>query len=315
MRLFISVFASFLFVLAFCQSPSFNSPSAKAFVPHDYSFPKADSFRVVAWNVEHFVDEFDNPYINNRRENSAVVDTQKLRLFKEALLNLDADLILLTEFESETYARILADSLFPELGYRFVAGDESPNWYQNIVFLSRFPLGKLSSYATLHSPIIGSDETQNLINTRLLTVEVFTDSQHRILVTGVHLKAGRGKRNEGYRLGQIELLRHYLGREQQNEPGLEQIILGDFNTTPDSLDFETLLGKGTDLEFIDPLQGTSVFSHPSDSAFWRIDHIVPNKNLFMRLIPQTARVERPLPDSLLSVVSDHLPVVAEFLFD
>jgi hypothetical protein len=38
-------------------------------LPEDYVDQVGDTLRVLSWNVEHFVDAYDSPYIDNRREN------------------------------------------------------------------------------------------------------------------------------------------------------------------------------------------------------------------------------------------------------
>ncbi len=64
---------------------------------------------------------------------------------------------------------------------------------------------------------------------------------------------------------------------------------------------------------MDPLAGTGAFSHPSDSLFWRIDHILPNSHMSPELVPESVSIARPLNDTDMIAISDHLPVVAEFV--
>ena len=74
--------------------------------PVGYQFPEGETFKVLSWNVEHFVDDFDNPYINNRREDNPPTNMLERRARLAEVLKLaDADIIVFQEFESSTYAK------------------------------------------------------------------------------------------------------------------------------------------------------------------------------------------------------------------
>jgi hypothetical protein len=59
-----------------------------------YTESLEDSIVIVSWNVEHFTDYNDNPYINHRFEDSSIVSQEKLHLFSKALEKLDADVVI-----------------------------------------------------------------------------------------------------------------------------------------------------------------------------------------------------------------------------
>jgi endonuclease/exonuclease/phosphatase family metal-dependent hydrolase len=285
-----------------------------------YNAADFDTVKVLSWNVEHFVDDIDNPYIDNNRENNPPENMpERRKLFTEIIKKADADVVVLQEFESDSYAMKLAAEYFPEMGYQIFAGHESNDWYMNVVVMSRIPLGLFHSYATSNTPIIGQTDdegnpaSQTFINNRMWTTEVLVSPDYQFSLTGVHLKAGRGERNKNWRLGQINLLRSHYKQLLSLNPDQNILAVGDFNSTPESNEFQAFLGTGTDVEFNDPLAGSNVFSHPADSAFWRIDHILPNANMQPEIVGDTVLVNYFFSPDSMEMAADHLPMSVEIV--
>lgn len=326
----------FLATITFsCTSPNAKDESSMGPVglvplvyPPNYTAPTiADTMTLLSWNVEHFVDMYDDPYVNNRRENE--VDSlemeKKYAAFIDVLIKADADVVVLQEFESASFLQRLADTRFPELGYITFQGHESTNWYMNVVVMSRYPLGTFYSYAPWYTAIEGQFEedgtpaVQNLVNNRMWSVEVLPSQDYQFILTGLHLKAGRGARNEAWRMGQIKALIAQFNRflalnEQQN-----LLVVGDFNCTPESAEFQYLLsGEASSsstvkASFIDPLAGTGVFSHPADSAFWRIDHILPDRNMLPEMVGGSVKPFTVFSPDEMKAIADHLPMISKFI--
>jgi len=290
------------------------------FTPHWYDPADFDTVTILSWNVEHFVDDIDNTYIDNPREDNSPANMEERRqLLADALKAIDADIVVFQEFESDSYAERLAEQYFPELGYREFTALESPDWYMNVVLMSRIPLGVFYGYSEVHTPVIGQTddegnlEYQNFVNNRLWSVEVLVNEKYDFILTGVHMKAGRGDRNEQWRMGQVNMLRAQFQRFLHLDPDQNLLLAGDMNATPGSEEFKTFLGTGTQVEFIDPLAGTGVFSHPADSAFWRIDHILPNSQMIKEIIPGSVQVLYPFSKDTMAAIADHLPLIAKFI--
>lgn len=299
---------------------AFLPVSAGMALPPDYVYPAGDTIRVATWNVEHFVDAYDNPYIQNEQENAPdETMAERRRLFAEAIRLLNADVVVLEEFESAAFAEALAKEHFPEMGYRFFAGTESPTWYQNVVLMSRLPLGVVRSYVNVTTPVEGTldDEgrpaAQNLTNNRLWIADVLARPGYTFALAGVHLKAGGGPRNAGWRSGQIRFLQTEFARLLALDPSTNLLVAGDFNTTPDSDEFRLLLNAEGPIALVDPLAGTDVRTHPAEAPTRRIDHILVNPNMLPELVPGSVRVATPLPIEQMAQTSDHLPVVATFV--
>ncbi|HET8861236.1 endonuclease/exonuclease/phosphatase family protein [Marivirga sp.] len=311
-----------LIILAFSCKPTDRSFLTEAQVyPEDYKAMTSDTFRVMTWNVEHFVDLYDNPYVNNKRENNpdSIVFQEKIKLFAKALKKADADVVVLQEIEHIQLAKKLSEDLFPELNYSFFADAASINWYQNVVVMSRLPLGVLYSYGSVHSPVTFTDkegeeqyETQSKINTRLWTIEVIADKDYNFYLTGAHLKAGRGKRDESMRLGQISLLKEQYARIYKEHNTANIVVAGDLNSYPDSQEIQSFKEKVEGISFIDPLPA-EVMTHTADDPKRRLDYLLVNDNMAPELIKGSVKVPTLLTIKEMRKVSDHLPVIADFI--
>ena len=286
--------------------------------PARYESRVGSTFKVMSWNVENFIDAHDNPYINNRWENAAEgPKEEKMALFVEAVKEANADVVVLQEFEEVPYLIQIARDNFDSLGYRFFADAESPTWYQNVVVMSKVPLGMMHSYGNVTTPFTFEEDgetktqTQSRINTRMWTVDVWVTENYSFQLTGLHLKAGRGPRNEAMRLAQVKLLKAQFERFWLTNPNENMLVVGDLNCTPSSTEFQTLIDGGSPVTFTDPLPA-DMFSHPADSVFWRIDHVLPNENMLPELVSGSAKVEYFFSPDSMRKISDHLPLVAEF---
>lgn len=310
--------------------------SSVATVPPDYDFPARDTVRVATWNVENFVDSYDDPYVDVERENEPGPEVEaRIERLAQAIRRMNADVVVLQEFESEAFLQRVVDSHLPESGYRFFASTESPTWFQNVVVMSRYPLGVLHSYADVTTPIAGftadngAPEATSLINHRLWLVEVQTRPDDRLHLVGAHLKAGRSPRDRAWRIGQIRFLHTELARLLEDRPSGDVLVAGDLNATANSPELRLLLNtperpapdslrRGTRAwraRFRDPLHGTDTFTFPSEDPDRQLDYLLPNRHLLPELLDGSIRVASPLPPAGMAATSDHLPVIATFLLE
>ena len=319
----------FVITLAACQQPQNGThlselaqlSTPKVTWPDWYQPAEFDTITVATWNTFHMVDDYDNPYINARSENNPRTNLEERRkTLAEGLRKLNADIVVFQEFESSAYLEAFAEQYLEDMGYELFLGNESNSWYQNVVMMSRLPLGTMKSYAgvTLSFDYPGEDgeletETSSLISNRMWSIDVLVNEEYTFQLTGLHLKAGKGPRNEAWRTAAINYLRAEMAQELIMDRDINLLVTGDLNTTPDFDDFQLLLGKGTALEFTDPLAGTDTYTHPVDSLFWRLDHMLPSRNMVPELVDGSVQAARPLPLEQMELVSDHLPVVARFV--
>jgi len=327
-------------VLALCllpacepESPSLD-PTAGMALPPDYDHPNDDTVRVVTWNLEHFVDAHDNPYIDVDRENQPDMTMDgRIRRVARALRQLDADLVVLQEAESEAFLQRLTETHLDDLGYRFATSVESPTWYMNVVLLSRYPLGVVRDYADVVTPIVGKNAengapaAQSLTNHRLWAADVRISPDQMWTVAGAHLKAGRSAEDRGWRIGQIRFLHAELARLVRTRPAAKVLVAGDLNSLPDSPELRLLLNDParpvpdsllTDqpprrVHFMNPLADRSTPTHSSNDPTRQLDYLLPNPPLAERLVQGSAQVARPLLPDSMAITSDHLPVKASFL--
>lgn len=303
--------------------PSSDALRAAQALPPGFAYPAHDTVRVATYNVENFIDAYDNPYIDNDREDAPDLEAvaEKTRLLADAIRALDVDVLSIQEIEDEQQLKLLADSLLPDMGYRFFAATESPDWYQNVVVMSRLPLGPLTAFADVWTPVEGqtnddgSPAVTSLVNNRLFAVEVRARPDYSFTLVAAHLKAGRGERNEGWRLGQIDLLRAYLATLP---PDTNVLLAGDLNLLPDSPEYARLT-TGDALGFADPMTNLRTidpeqsYTHPADERSRQLDYILANRPMHGELVLDATQVALPLPPDDLVRLSDHLPVVATIL--
>ena len=288
-------------------------------IPSDYQYPEGATFKVLSWNVEHFVDEYDDPYIDSERENNPPENMPlRLGLLVKALRKADADIVVLQEFEGAKYLQKIARDSLPEMNYRFFADIPSLNWYMNVIVMSRFPMGIAYGYGNATTPLPdyiaddGTVETQNHINTRMLSINVYPSEKYSFLLTGVHLKAGRGERNIAMRKGQIYLLQQVFNRILHQTPEKNMIIAGDLNAIPNSEEISLLVNNRKLIKpFVDPLE-PFILTHPSDSPSRRLDYILVNENMSPETLDNSIQVTSFFSSDTMRIISDHLPVVGVF---
>ena len=316
-----------------CASDPAPSPTAGMALPPDYDYPDTDTVRVATWNLEHFVDTHDNPYIDAAPENapSAGMD-DRVRRAARALQRLDADLVVLQEAESEAFLQHLSENHLGDMGYRFATSVESPTWYMNVVLLSRYPLGVVRDYADVVTPIRGQTDggepaAQSLTNHRLWTTDVRISPNQVWTLAGAHLKAGRSAEDRGWRVGQIEFLHAEMARLMETHPTAKVLVAGDLNSLANSPELRLLLNDPERpapdslrdtavprrMQFVDPLSDRSTPTHPSEAPTRQLDYLLPSTTLTDRLIDGSTQVARPLPPDSMAATSDHLPVTAAFL--
>jgi endonuclease/exonuclease/phosphatase family metal-dependent hydrolase len=250
-----------------------------------------------------------------------------------ALREIDADLVVLQEAESEAFLQEISREQLSEMGYRFATSTESPSWYMNVVLLSRYPLGVVRNYADVVTPIAGRQAdngepaAQSLTNHRLWMADVRMGSKTTWTVAGAHLKAGRSAEDRGWRIGQIRFLHVEAVRLLEDRPEAPLLVAGDLNSLADSPELRLLLNNPDRpapdsltagdtprrAQFTDPGACRPTHTHPSDDPRRQLDYLLPNTHLADRLVDGSMHVAQPLPPDSMAATSDHLPVTATFV--
>lgn len=297
-------------------------PFEATVLPNDFDFPAHDTVRVMTWNLENFVDLHDNPY--NGSELESRPDRRELQERHETLAAflraLRPDVVALQETEGVALLEELAQRFFPELGYRFFAAADRGDWHQNVLVMSRLPLGVVRSFGPVTTPVPGTlledgeIEAQSQVNHRILVVEVMARPGEWFTLAAAHLKAGRTPRDEGHRRGQLEALQAELARTQVLYPGAPMVVAGDLNMIPSEAELGRLTEGVGPLDFVNLLGAGGVSTHPSEDPVRQLDYILVNPAMERRLVPGSAAAGAPFPPDALRLMSDHLPVLADFLF-
>ena len=286
-------------------------------MPEWYDYTEYDTISVLAWNLEHFVDDYDSPYIDHARENNPDENLPERRqLLADALKMIDADIVVFQEVESSAFIAALAEEYFPELGYQLFTGRESDTWYMNVVIMSRIPLGMLYSYSNIYTyrrEVDGEIELQNHTNNRMVSVDVIVNPNYSFLLTGVHLKAGRSETDRRWRMGQIDLLRDHYTYTLSLKPDARILLAGDLNIITGDTEYYYLLAEGSKTAFVDPLGEVDSFTHPANAPTRQLDYVLPNTTMANDLVPDSKQILTPFDPETMRFISDHLPVIARFV--
>ena len=310
---------SFLFLHACSPSEPItppNQPWESIKTPEWYAPANYDTVSVLSWNIEHFVDDFDDPYIDHPRENSPAASLpERRRLLADALKQIDADIVVFQEVESASFVSALAGQYFEELGYRLFTSKESNTWYMNVVVMSRIPLGMLHSYANIHTfrrETDGQTELQHFTNNRLFSVDVHVHPEYHFLLTGVHLKAGRSEEDRRWRIGQIDVLHDHYAQRLRATPEAKILLTGDLNIISGDPEYEYVLSDEHSAQFVDPLGDVDSFTHPADAPARQLDYILPNAAMAEDMVPGSKQILMPYDPETMRQISDHLPVIVRF---
>jgi endonuclease/exonuclease/phosphatase family metal-dependent hydrolase len=285
--------------------------------PGWYDAAAYDTVSVLSWNIEHFVDDFDDPYVDHPRENEPEESlSERRQLLADALKEIDADIVVFQEVESAAFVSALAGEFFEELGYELFTSKESNTWYMNVVVMSRIPLGMLHSYANIHTfrrEVDGETELQNFTNNRMLSVEVHVHPEYHFLLTGVHLKAGRSDEDRRWRMGQIDVLHDHYAQRMMANPDARILLTGDLNIISGDPEYDYLLSEEHVAQFVDPLGDVDSFTHTADNPERQLDYVLPNAVMAEDLVPGSKEILMPYDPETMRQISDHLPVIARFV--
>lgn len=267
--------------------------------------------KLASWNIAHFVDSHDSPYVSNSLEDAPDRTPEELRRIAAVIRTIDADVLVVQEIESSAWLRGFAKEYFPEMKYQWFVAGESDNWYQNVAIASRVPLGVTEVFTEKLTPVVGSEPpmVQNKVNNRVVIQELLPPGSRRILLAGVHFKAGGEARDRGTRVGTIDALKERLAAHTQIDPGLPIIVMGDFNFTPADQEFQRITGTGEPELFSVFEEWGFPATHPAGRARRHIDQILVNSRMEPDVIEGSASVALVHPPRTMDRLSDHLPVV------
>jgi endonuclease/exonuclease/phosphatase family metal-dependent hydrolase len=280
----------------------------------------AETFRIATYNVENYLDEPSGT-------RPAKSDEAKTKV-REGLCALKPDVIALEEMGSTNALLELQKSLKAD-------GLDLPYWEQvtgfdtniHVAILSRLPITARRPQTNDTFLLTGR---QFRVSRGFAEVDIQVNEHYAFTLIAAHLKSKRtvAEADEAdLRLEEAKVLREKIDARLAANPGLNLVVLGDFNDLHDSGPIRTILGRGKkglvdtrpaerngDSEpqgnrRLGPRTVTWTHFYAKEDLYSRMDYIC--------LSPGMAREWDPAGTYVLAlpnwgVASDHRPLVATF---
>ena len=280
----------------------------------------ADTFRIATYNVENYLDA-----PGGSRPAKSVEARARVR---EGICALKPDVIALQEIGGTNALLELQSSLKAD-------GLDLPHWEHitgfdtniHVAILSRFPITARRPQTNDFFLLTGR---RFQVSRGFAEVDIQVNNRYAFTLIDAHLKSKRtvAEADEAdLRLEEAKILREKIDALLAAKPGLNLVVLGDFNDLQDSLPIKTILGRGKKA-LIDtrPAERDGGHQPASDrrmaarTVTWT--HFYAKEDLYSRmdyicLSPGMAREWAPNETYVLAipdwgVASDHRPLVATF---
>ncbi len=275
--------------------------------------------KVAAYNVEWFLDVFDDPYTKD--EQHPVKPRKEIEQIAAAIRKVNPDVISFEEVENEHVLRSMASQFLMDLNYKyFCVLPTNSDRGQNVGVMSRIPILSVTSHRFLEFTLPGEDRTWRFARD-LLRVRVQASETKPLDVFVVHLKSrldGEGDpMSVKWRTAEARQVRKIIDAQLVTDPRSWMVLMGDFNDTPEGSALKQLLdpndkGQAALIDMHASLVGEQRFTYRK--APYRkqgpIDYILASPDLAKRLVPGSAVVLTEEP--AITGGSDHLPITATF---
>ncbi len=292
------------------------------------------TIRLCTYNLENLFDEVDDPTLSGRNEDiDDAIPEERREALAEAIRRIDADILCVQEVESEDALRWFVDGYLADMGYAHIASvDAGDARGIEQAVLSRFPIVRVQNWPAkllggVHPAKWGDADNWYAgepitFHRSPLLVEVEVPAEatgsapYRLSLFVVHHKSGRPGAywREAEACGLVEIVRAY----EQEHPGANIAILGDFNAQADEMSVRIYLDAGFSDVFANR-SGREILTHASDR---RIDLILVNDALRNEVLMDRAFVlgtnQRPAGSNWRDppppgYASDHQPVCVDLV--
>ncbi len=278
----------------------------------------AEIFRVATYNVENYLDEAtETRFVKSAAARAKVC---------ENIFAMKPDVIALEEMGSASALRELQGCLkargldLPES--ELVSGSDTN---VHVAVLSRFPITARRPHVTESFLLSGK---RFRVSRGFAEVEIQVSPGYSFTLVVAHLKSKRPvpQADEGeLRVEEAKILREIIDARLAAKPGLNLVVLGDFNDSKDSVSTRQIVGKGK-FKLVDtrPAErnGDKADSSGTESRNVAWTHYYGKEDTYSRidfllLSPGMAKEWLPAETYVLAVpewgvASDHRPVVAGF---
>ena len=268
--------------------------------------------RVVNWNVRNFFnDKVDSPEISGETLLSTADYDKKLGQVTSVLSGLKPDIVILEEIENENVTDAIADKLggYPN---RATTQGNDPRGI-DIAIMSRFSIDKIVSHKhEFFSP--STDGMTTFVYSRDVLEAHLTINGRHVVLLGVHFKAKDDAHSQLKRLAEAEHTRKLALQIGADDSSAAVVVLGDFNSTPDSAPMKALIGSppAKYATVGDLIPAAERYSTIYLGQHELIDNQVMNG-------PADTLIDSSYPDSVsilhsatVNATSDHSPVVATY---
>ena len=273
--------------------------------------------KIAAYNVEFFLDVFDDPYTHD--EGHPPKPRKDIELVCKAVREVNPDVITFEEVENDGVMREAVKEFLPDMGYEYIAADQTnSDRGQNLGVISRKPIVSMTSHRFLPLHLEGQEQTWHFARDLWKVVIQATPTQTVTLFV-VHLKSkyesDGDPHSQHWRDAEAVMARKIIGAELGEHPNEMAVMLGDFNDEVGSDPYKLLTGATADGKPLLSDVHSSLSKHDRGSylrghyAGTTIDYMLASPALFKHLVPGSAGV---LHDDHVLGGSDHAPVYASF---
>ena len=275
--------------------------------------------KVAAYNVEWFLDVFDDPYTKD--EQHPVKQRKDIEQIAAAVRKVNPDVISFEEVENEHVLRAMASQFLMDLNYKyFCVLPTNSDRGQNVGVMSRIPIVSATSHRFQEFTLPGEDRTWRFARD-LLRVRVQASETRPLDVFVVHFKSKLDAEGDPmgvkWRTAEARQVRKIIDAQLATDPRSWMVLMGDFNDTPEGSTIKSLLdandkGQASLIDMHASLVGEERFTYRK--APYRkqgpIDYIMASPDLAKRLVPGSAAVLKE--EAGVTGGSDHLPITATF---
>ena len=281
---------------------------------------RAETFRVMAYNVENYLDQATE----SRHPKSAAAKAK----VHETILTLKPDILSMEEMGGTNALNELRSSLK-------AGGLDFPYWEHvsgadtniHVAILSRFPIVARRSH-TNESFLLSGRRFK--VSRGFGEIDIQVATNYTLTVLAAHLKSKRAiaeADEKELRFQEAKLLREKIDARFAADPNVNLVVIGDFNDTKDSPSTKVVIGRGKN-KLIDtrpaerngdnvpnenpayePRNITWTHHFGKEDTYSRIDFILISPGLAKEWLTNETYVGT-IPN--WGVGSDHRPIVATF---
>lgn len=273
--------------------------------------------KLVTFNVRNFFDEVDDPVKQDDLPSAAAV-ADKLGAIGEALRTLDADIVALQEVENRELLTRLRDGELAALGYtdvRLLEGNDPRGI--DVALLSRFPVPQAISHVKDRFQGVDGDTSYYAFSRDCLEATVEPSPGRRLVLLINHLRAHdtgtAAAEADARRYAQANRVREIAEEALRANPEANLAVVGDLNDPPGSKTLALLAQRTPPLHDVTTeLPQADRYSTIYAGKKELVDYILVSPGLRADLTAGGVTIRH---ENVFDALSDHFPVVAEFILE